>query len=185
MIAIRQASLQDIPGILKLQALYLFDNLSEKEREDGFVTTPFNESQIADIIAENGLFLALDNKKIIAYMFAGSWKFFSQWPIFAYMISRFPKLKFKDFITTTENSFQYGPVCLHEAYRGTGLLEKLFEAMRIATAPKYPLGITFINMINQRSYRAHVNKLGWAVADEFSFNDRQYYALAFQMNLPQ
>ncbi len=179
---IRQASVTDIPGILALQALYLFDRLSEAERQEGFVTTPFTVSQIEEVITQNGLFIALETGKVVAYVFAGSWRFYEQWPIFSYMISRFPDLKFKQFSITTDNSFQYGPVCIEMAYRGKGLLEKLFERMRLEMVKKYPLAVTFINQANKRSYNAHVNKLGWTVIDEFSFNGRDYYGLAFEVN---
>ncbi len=49
---------------------------------------------------------------------------------------------------TTENSFQYGPVCLDEKYRGSGLLNLIFEEMRIEFYKKYPISLTFINKIN-------------------------------------
>jgi len=63
----------DIPGVLALQALNLYANLSEKEREQGFVTTPFTIPLLEQIIAEAGLFVAEAEGQIIAYAFGGSW----------------------------------------------------------------------------------------------------------------
>jgi hypothetical protein len=97
------------------------------------------------------------------------------------MTERFRLLSFRDFKITTENSFQYGPVCIDEKYRGTGLLNKLFELMRITLLKRYPLSITFINKINPRSLKAHVEKLNWTVIDEFEFNNNNYFMLAFDM----
>lgn len=181
MIRTSLASPSDIPGVLQLQEKYLFRNLSPEERKEGFVTTPFTFKQIEEILKENGLFIAKKNDEVIAYIFAGSWKYFEQWEIFNYMVSRFPQLSFQGREITTSNSFQYGPVCIDKKYRGRGLFNLLFEEMRLEFLKKYPISITFINKINEVSTAAHTRKLGWEVIDEFEFNDNQYLALGLDM----
>lgn len=172
----------DIDGILSLQEKYLYRNLNELEREKGFVTTPFTVSQIEEIIKQNGIFIAEnENKIIVAYAYAGSWSYFEQWEIFNFMISRFPKLTFNGNKITTENSFQYGPVCIEENYRRNGLLNQIFEEMRIEFLKDYPISITFINKVNAISLNAHIKKLGWEIIDEFEFNDNTYIGLGFDM----
>lgn len=177
----RKASEADISGVTDLQSLYLYDNLTEKQREAGFVTTPFTRSQLEEIIDSEGLFVAVVHQEIVGYAFAGSWSYFEQWPIFPYMTSRFPDLKFKEYKVTTENSFQYGPICIHNKFRGTGLINLIFEEMRLEFVEKYPLSITFINQANPRSVKAHTDKLGWEIIDEFTFNNKQYFGLGFEM----
>ena len=175
---------QDIAGVLSLQARNLYSNLTEKEREAGFVTTPFTVIQIEEILEQNGLFVAEDGTgTIIAYAFAGSWAYFAQWEIFNFMVARFPQLTFKDGAITTENSFQYGPICIEASHRGTGLLNLLFEEMRIEFVKKYPISITFINAVNVVSEMAHTRKLGWEVIDRFTFNDKRYIGLALDMSI--
>jgi len=178
------AKLNDIEGILALQELYLVSNLSEKEKEAGFVTTPFTVGQLTEIIAQEGLFIAKDNHKIVAYIFAGSWTFFSQWPIFNHMTAMFPDLSFSDFEITTTNSFQYGPICIHKDYRGKGLIHLFFEFMRIHMVKKYPLSLTFINKTNKPSLKAHTEKLKWSIIADFQFNNNNYFVLAYDMNIP-
>ncbi|MBG6063054.1 hypothetical protein IWX83_002862 [Flavobacterium sp. CG_9.1] len=175
------AKISDIEGVLALQDLYLVTNLSEEEKAFGFVTTPFTVQQLTEVIQKEELFLAKDNNKIIGYIFAGSWEFFNQWPIFNYMNSLFPKLTFLDFKITTTNSFQYGPVCIHKDYRGKGLITSLFELMRINLSQKYPLSLTFINKINIPSTKAHTEKLKWTIIGDFQFNTNDYYILAYDM----
>jgi len=174
----------DINGVLTLQALNLQANLPAVALENGFVTTPFTPELIAQIIQMDGLFVAEDKGEIIAYVYAGSWNYFQQWSIFAFMVNRFPSLHFKHQAITVENSFQYGPICIATAYRGMGVLQTIFEEMRIAFAPKYPISITFINAINKRSTKAHTEKLGWTIIDEFTFNNNQYLGLAYDMEVP-
>ncbi len=169
MITTRIATQNDIPGILSLQERYLFRNLSETERKKGFVTTPFTIPQMEEILQQDGLFVA-ENKanEIIAYAFAGSWNYFSQWEIFNFMVDRFPQLSFHGKEITTTNSFQYGPVCIAEEYRGKGLLNQLFEEMRITLLKRYPISITFINKVNVISEKAHTKKLGWKIIENLS-----------------
>jgi len=172
----------DIDGILALQEKNLCRNLNKTELKNGFVTTPFTAKQIEEIINENGIFVAINNNNnLIAYAFAGSWKYFEQWEIFNFMVSRFPNLTFNGNKITTENSFQYGPVCIDKAYRGKGFLNKIFEEMRVEFHKKYPISITFINKINIISEKAHTKKLGWKIIDEFEFNNNTYIGLAFDM----
>jgi hypothetical protein len=180
-IVLEIAQLSDIKGILNLQEQYLVSNLSEEEKKSGFVTTPFSVTQLTQIIGQEGLFVAKDNQKIIAYIFAGSWDYFSQWPIFNRMTSLFPKLEFRNFEITTTNSFQYGPICIDKKYRGQGLINRFFEFMRAHIVKKYPLGLTFINKNNIPSQKAHIEKLAWTIIGEFEFNSNSYYILGYDM----
>lgn len=176
------ANNNDIEGVLNLQEKYLVTNLTDEQKIDGFVTTPFNHDLLIGVIKNRGLFVAKNiENKIIAYVFAESWNFFSRYPIFEYMISLMPDLKFENYVFNTTNSFQYGPVCIDKNYRGNGLLIHLFEFMRENVVKKYPLSLTFINKINQPSMKAHTKKLGWTAISEFQFNDNQYIILAYDM----
>jgi hypothetical protein len=179
---ITKATKQDIDGVLKLQRKYLISNLTDSEKKEGFVTTPFTVQQIVNIILEDGLFVAKHENKIIAYVYAGSWDYFNQWAIFPFMTNRFENISFKNIKISTENSFQYGPICIDTAFRGSGLLNKIFEFMRINLQEKYPISVTFINKINERSIKAHIDKLKWTVVDEFEFNNDNFLMLAFDMN---
>lgn len=181
-ILLEVAQLNDIGGILALQELYLVANLSDKEKEAGFVTTPFTIPQLTEIIGQEGLFIAKDDSRIIAYIFAGSWDFFSQWPIFNHITAQFPNLKFLDFNITTKHTFQYGPICIAKEYRGKGLINSFFEFMRIHMVKKYPLSLTFINKINIPSTKAHTEKLKWTIIADFQFNNNDYHILAYDMH---
>jgi len=178
------AKLDDVEGVLALQELYLVSNLSEEEKKSGFVTTPFTIEQLTQVINNEGLFIAKEDTKIIAYIFAESWDFFSQYPIFEYMISLFPRLEFLDYEINSTTSFQYGPICIDKKYRGKGLINLLFEFMRIQVVKRYPLSLTFINKTNIPSLKAHTEKLKWTVIGDFEFNNNDYFILGYGMNKP-
>ncbi len=175
----RLATKDDIQGILALQEINLFSNLSDAEKEDGFVTTPFTILQLEDLLKEQGLFVTQDKDKILGYTMAASWQYFSQWAIFPFMISRLTGTNFNGITISDQNTFEYGPICIDASLRGTNAFPRLFEAMRIEFSSQYSMGITFINQVNDRSYKAHIKKLGMVVVDKFEFSDRNYYALAF------
>lgn len=174
------ATIADIEGFLILQEKYLVVNLSEEEKKDGFVTTPFNVEQLAEIISRKGLFLAKQGNQVVGYAFAGTWEYFSQWTIVKIMAEMLP-IEFGKHQIKLENSFQYGPICIDMEFRGTGLINQLFDFMRSNMADKYPVSVTFINKINERSRKAHVDKLGWKIIAEFQFNSNNYYFLGFEM----
>ncbi len=173
----------DINSVLELQSKYLISNLTDVEKKEGFVTTPFTFQQIEDIILEDGLFVAKKENKVVAYVYSGSWTYFNQWAIFPFMTSRFVNLTFKNTSISTKNSFQYGPICIDKEFRGTGLLNNIFEFMRVNLRDKYPISLTFINKINERSIKAHVDKLKWTVIDNFEFDNNSFLMLAFDMNV--
>jgi hypothetical protein len=175
------ATNEDIPGIIALHQANLVVNLNKTEKQGGFVTTALTVAQIEYVIQEKGLFVAQKNNTIIGFMVAADWIFFEQWPIFKHMIDLFPKLSYKNFSITTENNFQYGPVCIDRNFRGQGILQELFEFMRLHMLLKFPLSLTFINKTNIPSFKAHTEKLRWKVIDEFQFNANEYYVLAYDM----
>lgn len=176
----RNAVLSDIPQIMELQKKYHIASISDLDKPDGFVTTLFTRSQFDDLITkENGIALAVEGGQVIAYVMAASWSFWSTWPLFTYMISDLPNMEYMGHTLTVENSYQYGPICIDKAFRGTEVLKKLFDFSRSQFQIRYPILITFINKINTRSYEAHTRKLGLDVIKSFIFNENNYYALGY------
>jgi hypothetical protein len=175
----RYAELSDIQDVLALHFRYQVDSIAEEDKADGFVTTAFTEQQLTALINdERGLFIAVDKGEVLGYAMAASWQFWSQWPMFAHMIKGLPSLNYAQYTLGTENSYQYGPVCIDKSLRGSGVFEQLFAFALQEMSQRYPVLVTFINKINPRSYAAHVNKAKLTVIQEFEFNNNQYYELA-------
>ncbi|HLR21968.1 MAG TPA: GNAT family acetyltransferase [Tissierellaceae bacterium] len=176
----RNATFNDIGSVKELQEEYHVSTISDIDRPDGFVTTLFTEKQFKELIQEeNGLVVACDGDKIVGYAMAASWEYWSEWPLFQYMIKDLSNTTYLGETLSTENSYQYGPICIHKDYRGTKVLPNLFEFSRIQMKERYPILITFINHINPRSYRAHSKKLDLDTIKDFEFNNNQYYELGY------
>ena len=179
----RNARLEDIDEIAKLQDKYHVSTIKEEDKKDGFVTTLFTKNQFKELIEkENGLAIALDGDKIIAYAMAASWDYWKEWPLFAYMIEDLPNTVYLDKVLDTKNSYQYGPVCIEKEYRGSNVLPNLFEFSRLEMKNRFDILVTFINKVNPRSYNAHTKKLGLDVIKDFNFNGNEYYELGYDIN---
>ncbi len=176
----RNATVADIPQIESLQKRYHVSFINEEEKKNGFVTTLFTTEQLTELIEqEDGISLACDGDKVIAYAMAGSWQFWSKWPLFQYMIADLQSTQYLGQTLSTENSYQYGPVCIDMAYRGQGVLQALFAHSARQMNRRYPILITFINHVNPRSYKAHTEKVGLEVIKNFAFNGNNYYELGY------
>lgn len=179
----RNACLADIQGVNELQKKYHVSTVSEEDKKDGFVTTLFTEEQFRNIIEkENGLTIACDAGKVVAYAMAASWQFWSEWPMFQFMIKDLPNVTYLGKKLSTENSFQYGPVCIDKNYRGKGVVSNLFESSRRVMVKRFPILITFINQANPRSFAAHTKKVGFEVIKTFEYNNNHYYELGYDMS---
>lgn len=178
----RNATIDDIEAVARLQQKYHVSTIDEKDKKDGFVTTLFTHEQFKEIIEkENGLAIACDSLGVVGYAMAASWEFWSKWPLFQFMIEDLPSTTYLGEVLSTKNSYQYGPICIDKAYRGTEVLANLFEFSRQQMEKRYPIMITFINHINPRSYEAHTRKLGLDVIKNFDFNNNHYYELGYDM----
>lgn len=169
----------DIPGILALQEQNIVTNLSEEQKKNGFVTTPFTYVQLQDLILIDGLFISKEAEEVLGYTMAAGWDYFKGRPMFDLMIERFQTMEYNGMSITRANSFQYGPICIDQRHRGTPAFTTLFECMKTHMKSRFPIGTTFINTVNERSFQAHTRKAGLDVIDHFDLDGKHYYGLAF------
>lgn len=180
-IELKVATIDDIDEVLTLHYRYQIDSISDEDKADGFITTAFTTAHLSDLIEnENGLFIARSsvNNQIVAYAMAASWGFWSQWPMFQFMIEHLDDSECLDEIITKDNSYQYGPVCVDKSVRNQGVFEKVFNFALTEMSKRYPIMVTFINKVNSRSYQAHIRKTPLNVIKNFEFNNNSYYKLA-------
>ena len=72
----RNATFKDIYGVSQIQEKYHISTILEEDKPDGFVTTLFTEDQFKELIEkENGLAIACDGDKVVAYAMAASWQY--------------------------------------------------------------------------------------------------------------
>jgi hypothetical protein len=177
-IQLKIAELSEVDDVLELHYRYQVDSIAEEDKKDGFVTTPFTMEELTDLInKEKGLFIAKKDGRVVAYVMAAAWEFWSRWPMFAFMIKNLPNLKYQGHTLSTDNSYQYGPICIDKSVRGTGVLEQIFGFAKEKMSGRFPILVTFVNKTNSRSYVAHTRKLGLDVIEEFEFKNNRYYEM--------
>jgi len=174
------AALEHIDSILELHYTYQINNISKDDITDGFVTTSFTKEQLSYAIQEEqSIFIAIDDNKVIAYIMTASWQYRQSWDMFAHMIKGLKDITYLNKTLDINNSYQNGPICIHKDYRGSGLLEKLFNFSLDFMQDKYPILVSFVNKTNTRSYQALKRKLGFVLIKEFNYNDNTYYELVY------
>lgn len=179
----RNAELKDIPGIILLEKKYHINSISDEDKADGFIGSFFSENKLKRLIEEESLAVACYGDKVVGFAVAASWYFWATWPVFQPMIDDLPNIKYKDRILSVNNSYQYGPVCIDKAYRGSEVLPNLFECLRLMMKERYPILVTYINPINQRSLQAHTRKLGLDVVSEFVFHGNRLLVLCYNTSI--
>ena len=181
---IKLATLEELDGIFALLRANHVSGLSEEEQADGFVTTALTDAQMTRLIAqEHGVTVAQERGRVLAFAMAAPWSFWAEWPLFAYMIEKLPAFKLAGQTLTTQNSYQYGPICVDRRVRGSGLFEQVFACSLDSMRARYPLMATFINQRNPRSYAAHTRKVHMTQAGTFQYDDKDYYLMACSTSL--
>ena len=128
-----------------------------------------------------GIYVAIQGDRLLAYAMAETNEFAAAVPIIAHMASRFADIAFQNRPLTEQRYFIYGPVCIDRAARGGGLLNGLLRAMSAALSAQFDLGIAFIAQSNVHSHHAHVRKNNMTVIDEFEFDGRRFWTVAFRL----
>lgn len=176
---IRLATPNDIEDVFTLLKKYHVNSIKAEDKPDGFVTTNMSLQQMESLIVkERGVAVAEEKGSLAGFAMAGSWKFWSEWPLFEHMIRILPEHTLDGQVLSVQNSYQYGPVCVDKAVRGTGVFENIFRFSLCGMSKRFPIMVTFINKINPRSYIAHANKVHMLTVGTFQFNRNDYYLMA-------
>ncbi len=178
----RRAAPSDFSQILALQAQNLRWNLNDAEQQQGFLSVEYAEEDLVAINNGLGIYVAMEDDRLLAYAMAETMEFAGGVPLIAHMASRFPGATFQDQPVSSLQYFIYGPVCIDRAARGRELLKGLLQAMSAALSAHFDLGIAFIAQSNIHSYHAHVRKNDMTVIDEFEFDGRQFWTVAFRLS---
>ncbi|WP_232251604.1 GNAT family N-acetyltransferase [Serratia sp. MYb239] len=179
-IHVRLAQATDIPQVKKLLERYHAKNLEGEQRANGFVTTDMTEQQLIELCnSENGVIIAVDKSddKIIGLLLGASWKFLKPWPMFDYMADILKDYAYQGQQLSAETSYQYGPICVAEEYRSNGVGELLLEYQRKVFSTRYPVIVTFVNVLNPRSYAFHTRN-EFEDVGKFKFNGNNYHMMA-------
>ena len=177
----RRAKPDDYTAILDLQSANYIANLSEEEREQGFLSAQFTPEQTAQIAEDLGTMVALVEDQVAGFLCAFRKEFSTGSPVIAKMLEAYDRLIFAGRPLSAFNSYIYGPVCIGRGYRGRGLLRGLYEAQKKDLTGQFEIGVAFVSRDNPHSLSAHVAGLGMSEAGDFEVKGNVYATLAFRV----
>lgn len=177
----RRAVAADYQRILQLQSANYIANLTEEERQSGFLSAQFSVAQTAQIAKDLGITTAVLDDRIAGFLCAFRNEFPSGSAVIAEMLRNYPRFSFEGRPLSSFSSYIYGPVCIAREYRGRGLLRGLYEVQKKNLAGCFEIGVAFVSRSNPHSLRAHVNGLGMMEIGDFHVAASSYVALAFRL----
>ncbi|AIY41840.1 Acetyltransferase [Collimonas arenae] len=176
---IRQAAISDYPKIVKLQLENTPGQLSDAEKLQGFVVSDMDEQQFAAINQALGILVAMDGDQLAGFVCMVPLAMQPRHPVVDAMLATFANQQFDGKTLLQQRVFVYGPVCIGKQWRGQGVLQKLFAAVKAHTCADYDLGAAFIDDRNPHSLAAHVQGLKMTALKPFSCKEQNYQLVVF------
>jgi len=157
--------------ILDLQKQNLYSSLSpEQQVQQGFVFAEHTMDRLKTMAAEIPQVIALYDGKVVGYNLAMTSGMKNILPSLVPMFEEFEKTVFKGKLLGEYKYMVGGQICVAAAFRGQGLLSKLYQETRRRIPESYQLCVTEISDRNQNSLKTH-QKMGFEIAG--SYHDGQ------------
>ena len=178
----RPATAVDAPAIAALANQHTYQQLAVAERQRGFLTGTFAAPGLAAMLASGPGQVAYYGEELAGFVINSRLALERYPPLVQHIGGLLPTLLFRQRPLADYRWFFYGPVLVAPAYRGQGLLQRLFGASQRALAGRYDVGIAFIAAENTASLHVHTHKLGLEVVGELEFGGTPYAVLAFEVS---
>lgn len=148
--------------------------------QEGFISIHFSIEQLVEM-TENGVtIVAASGEEIAGVLFAQSSTYnMLHVPLAARMVKVLENLVIDGRSISIENSIVCGPVCVSKDYRGLGLLNQLYDCLKLEAKGRFQVGLTFVSQNNPRSLLAH-KKVGMRLLTSFESEGRLFDAFAMR-----
>lgn len=165
----------DRAAILELFAEARGNDLSDEERSRrGFVQGRMDETMLARLQADIGVYVARDGSQIAGLCVASSPGTVQEGPP-AEMVKAMHAARPAQ---PLEKTFLYGPVAVARRYQGKGVLSLLLTHLCAELRGRYELGVTFVEAANHKSLAVH-RHFGMKETTTFLFQGRTYIVFTF------
>ena len=172
---------QRFEQILDLQRRYHAQSLSpEVQAQEGFVFVQHSLPLLRRMAAELPQAIAIANDGVVGYCLSLSLSLRAEVPALSPMFDHFSRCRFRGRPLSAIRFFVGGQVCVDRAYRGRGLLARLYEHVRVSSPPGYELCVTEIALRNQVSVRAHA-RMGFETISTYSDGHEDWIVVAWPL----
>jgi len=161
-------SIEELHGILELQAKNITENLTQNEiSKEGFVTLSHEIELLELMNSYERQIIAVHEGKVIGYALIMVQELRNKIPVLVPMFQKLDTMSYKSKKISEARYYIMGQVCIDKEFRGKGLFAKLYEKHHTDLAHKYDYCITEVAYRNTRSIRAH-EKVGFKEIHSFS-----------------
>ena len=155
----------DLIGIKNLQQLNLRKNLNESTASaQGFLTAEYTLEYLKEMNDASPSIIAKDGDKVVGYALVATKEVRNGHDLMADLFNVIDTKTYKGQLLKEVNYVVVGQLCVAEAYRGQGLVKRLYDYYRDCLASEYEYLITDVAQANTRSLNAH-KKSGFQVID--------------------
>jgi ribosomal protein S18 acetylase RimI-like enzyme len=155
----------DLIGIKNLQQLNLRKNLNESTASaQGFLTAEYTLEYLKAMNDASPSIIAKDGDRIAGYALVATKEVRNGHDLMSDLFNVIDTKSYKGQLLKEVNYVVVGQLCVAEAYRGQGLVKKMYDHFRDCLASEYEYLITDVAQANIRSLNAH-KKSGFQVID--------------------
>lgn len=167
----------EIQQILDLQQLNLPKNISKEEAlEQGFVTVEHDFPLLKKMNDLAPSIIAKDGEKVIGYCLAMLVELKNDVPILVPMFEMIEKIDYQGKKLSDFPYIAMGQVCVDKNYRGLGVFDGMYQAMKYYFDNQYDRVITEVALRNTRSMKAH-QRVGFRNVYGYTAPDGENWAI--------
>jgi ribosomal protein S18 acetylase RimI-like enzyme len=160
---------EEIIGIKALQNLNLRTNISDEEAaSQGFLTASYTMEYLEAMNADAPSVIAKAGGEVVGYAMVTTNALRDGHELMADLFNTIDRTSYKDCLLGEMDYVVVGQLCVAKAFRGMGLVQRLYNHFRDCYADRYPYLVTDVAQANSRSLKAH-QKTGFQVIDTLTY----------------
>jgi ribosomal protein S18 acetylase RimI-like enzyme len=155
----------ELQGILDLQQANLRKNIdSDTALSQGFLTAEYTLEYLKSMHDASPSIIAKDEDAVVGYALVATKEVRNDHDLMADLFNVIDAKTYKGQLLKEVSYVVVGQLCVAEAYRGQGLVKRMYDYYRDCLASEYEYLITDVAQANVRSLNAH-KKSGFQVID--------------------
>ena len=159
----------EIRQIKALQTRNLKTHLTKEEcQKEGFVTASYTLDFLRQMGEKHPPILAKDQDKVVGYALVATPEIRGHHDLLDDLLGHCDRVVYKGVTLQNIPYAVVGQLCIDKAYRGQGIVQKLYQHFRECMEPTHSCCITDVDQNNPRSLRAHL-KSGFEVVGSLDY----------------
>lgn len=160
---------EEVISIKALQNLNLRVNISHEEAaSEGFLTAAYTMEYLEAMNADAPSVIAKAGDEVVGYAMVTTKALRDGHELMADLFNTIDRTPYKDCLLGEVDYVVVGQLCVAKAFRGMGLVQRMYNHFRDCYAGRYAYLVTDVAQANARSLKAH-QKTGFQVIDTLTY----------------